>query len=56
MKLGFFLGCVMPMRYPGVESATREVFKALDIELVDLTGASCCPAPGVTRSFDQKSN
>jgi len=43
----------MPMRYPGIESSTREVLKSLGVELVELKGASCCPAPGVTRSFDQ---
>ncbi|MGD9963685.1 MAG: heterodisulfide reductase-related iron-sulfur binding cluster, partial [Thermoplasmata archaeon] len=52
-KYGFFLGCIMPLRYPGIESSTRAVLDALGVELVDLQGASCCPAPGVTRSFDQ---
>ncbi len=52
-KYGFFLGCIMPLRYPGIESSTREVLKTLGVELVDMNGASCCPAPGVTRSFDQ---
>ncbi len=52
-KYGFFLGCIMPLRYPGIESSTREVMDALGVELVDMQGASCCPAPGVMRSFDQ---
>lgn len=51
-KYAFFLGCVMPMRYPGIESSTREVMKQLGVDLVDLDGFSCCPAPGVTRSLD----
>jgi len=43
----------MPLRYPGIESSTRAVLDSLGVELVDMQGASCCPAPGVTRSFDQ---
>ncbi len=44
----------MPMRYPGIESATRYALDALDIDYVDIPEFSCCPAPGVTRSFDKK--
>jgi len=52
-KYAFFLGCIAPLRYPGIEKSTREVFKALGVELVDLTGANCCPAPGVIKSFSK---
>jgi heterodisulfide reductase subunit B len=54
MKLALYLGCVIPNRYPGIEAATRKVLPKLGVELVDMEGASCCPAPGVIRSFDRK--
>ncbi|MFX1564703.1 MAG: CoB--CoM heterodisulfide reductase subunit B [Promethearchaeota archaeon] len=52
-RYSFFLGCVIPNRLPQIEAATRLVAPKLDIELVEMKGASCCPAPGVIKSFDK---
>ena len=49
----FFLGCVMPNRLPGLEASIRAVLPKLGVQIEDLEGASCCPAPGVVRSFNE---
>lgn len=53
LTFGFYLGCLIPNRYPGIEAAMRKLAPELGIRLETLVGASCCPPPGVIRSFDQ---
>jgi len=44
MKYALYLGCAIPIKYPGFEAATRLVCERLGVELVDLP-FSCCPPP-----------
>lgn len=52
LKFAVYMGCIIPNRYPMIESATKLFLKSLGIHYDDMKGATCCPAPGVFRSFD----
>lgn len=51
----FFPGCLIPVMYPGMEFAIRKTLFNLDIDVVDLEGASCCPDPIYFKSKDKLS-
>ncbi len=44
MRISIFTGCVIPIKYPGMEVAMRYLAPKLGIELVDVK-FGCCPAP-----------
>lgn len=45
-----FLGCTIPLRFPFIESASRKVLDALNINIKDLP-FGCCPDPNGVQSF-----
>jgi heterodisulfide reductase subunit B len=51
-RFAFFPGCISTNLYPSIERSTRLVMAELGYELVDLP-FSCCPPPGVIRSYDE---
>jgi heterodisulfide reductase subunit B len=54
MRYALFSGCVIPAKYPNLESATRAVAGVLGLELVDLA-FSCCPAPTLIKLVHHES-
>lgn len=54
MKYAFFLGCIIPNRYPAIEVVTKRILRDFGVNLLEMHGASCCPAPGVFGSLDLK--
>ncbi|MFH7860276.1 MAG: heterodisulfide reductase-related iron-sulfur binding cluster, partial [Candidatus Aenigmatarchaeota archaeon] len=49
-----FWGCTIPIMQPYVEKATRLVFEKLNVKLVEMIGATCCPEPEISRLSDLK--
>jgi heterodisulfide reductase subunit B len=54
-RFAFFPGCLIPSRHPAMEFAIRATLEKLEIEIVDLEGASCCPDPIYFKSKDKVS-
>ena len=52
MKLAFFPGCLIPVKYPFMEAAIRKTLPPLGIEIVDLPGFTCCPDPIYFKASD----
>lgn len=49
LRYSAFWGCTIPVMQPFVEKATRLVFEALNVELFEVEGATCCPDPEISR-------
>ena len=41
----FFRGCFIPSRAPHIEYVARKIMPELGVELVDVSGFTCCPEP-----------
>ncbi|TKJ34730.1 CoB--CoM heterodisulfide reductase subunit B [bacterium (candidate division B38) B3_B38] len=52
MKYAFFLGCVIPTKYPQFETVARKSLPKVGVELVDVEGFSCCPEPWNFKSYN----
>ena len=49
LRYSVFWGCTIPVVQPFVEKATRLVSEALNVELLEVEGATCCPDPEISR-------
>jgi heterodisulfide reductase subunit B len=53
-KYAIFWGCTIPIMQPYVEKATRLVFEKMNVKLIEMVGATCCPEPEISRMSDLK--
>lgn len=51
MKYSLFPGCIAKNMYPSIEKSTGIVFRGLAMDVIE-GEYTCCPAPGVIRSYD----
>lgn len=45
LRIAFFPGCLIPVKYPQFEVAIRKTLPNIGVEIVDLEGLTCCPDP-----------
>lgn len=55
VKVAFFRGCLIPVKYPQMEVAVRHTLPKLGIEPVDVPGFTCCPDPIYFKATDKES-
>ncbi len=53
MKLMPFWGCMIPLKYPQMESAVRFSMEKLKVDLIDDARFSCCPDPIYFKAGDK---
>lgn len=53
MKVLFFPGCLIPIKYPHLELAVRRTLPALGVELIDSDKLTCCPDPIFFQASDK---
>lgn len=53
MKVIFFPGCLIPIKYPHFEVAIRRTLPRLEIEILDVEGFTCCPDPIFFQASDK---
>jgi heterodisulfide reductase subunit B len=52
-EYAFFLGCMIPVKFPQIEYVARKVLPQIGVELVDIEEFTCCPDPVSMGSVDQ---
>lgn len=52
ISYSLFLGCYIPAMQPFAEAALRKIAQKLNVNFIDIVGATCCPVPEISRLID----
>ena len=52
-NFSLFVGCLIPSRFPFIETSSRRVLEGLGITLHEIEGASCCPNQMAIQASDR---